>query len=218
LFFFCLLILAFSLSRLWRRTYFNPEGRAQCSTLASHTLRLGNQEQNKESKTTHTKRTPLYHPTAAPASACHVFHVVPDASSRTGHRVWTRRWWPPFRPRSLPFSPAWLCLRVAYAPRWSSPFPYLSSFFGFSIFAGRDPLVFMLEPSLRSGDPVAYLECINVGGGDSILTAFGVLEVAGGEAGPPLTWPLPRLGPCLGAGGPTVWCVAWLAYGIFYCC
>jgi len=25
----------------------------------------------------------LYHPAAAPASACHVFRVVPDASSRT---------------------------------------------------------------------------------------------------------------------------------------
>ena len=38
-------------------------------------------------------------------------------------------------------------------------------------------------------------------GGDSILTAFGVLELAGGEAGPPLTWSLLRLGLCLGAGG-----------------
>ena len=75
---------------------------------------------------------------------------------------------------------------------------------GFSIFAGRDPLVFIfvlvLGPSLRSGDPVACLECINVGGGDSSLAAFGFLEVAGGEADAPLTWSLLCLGPLPGAG------------------
>ena len=61
-----------------------------------------------------------------------------------------------------------LCLShpLALPPRRLRPtvvqaFP-LSSFFGFSI-SGRDPLVFMLELSLRSGDPVEYLECINIG-------------------------------------------------------
>ena len=143
--------------------------------------RWATKSKNKEIKTT------LYHSRLG----------LPRVSRRPGCQLSYR----PFRPRSLPFSPPWLCLRVPYAPRWSSPFPYpLSSAFRCSPVETRT-LVFMLEPSLRSGDPVAYLECINVGGGDSILTAFGVLEVSGGEASPPLTLSLLRLGPCLGAGG-----------------
>ena len=119
----------------------------------------------------------------------------------------------------LPSTISALLITLALPPRSTVVQPFsLSPCFGFSIFAGRDPLVFMfvfvLGPSLRSGDPVACLECINVGGGDSSLTAFSFLKVAGGEAGPPLTWSLLRFGPPprpLVQEGRTVWRVAWLA-------
>jgi len=68
----------------------------------------------------------------------------------------------------------------------AKPFAF-SSFFGVSVLAGWGPLAPC--PCPRSGDPVACLECISVGG-DAILTAFGYFGVAGGEAGPPLMSPL----------------------------
>jgi len=72
--------------------------------------------------------------------------------------VWTRRWRPLPSTISAFLTPLALPLRRLRSTV-VQPF-YLSSFFGFSIFAGRDPLVFVfvLEPSLRTGDPVAYLE------------------------------------------------------------
>ena len=50
---------------------------------------------------------------------------------------------------------------------------------------------------------VACFECINVGVGDAILTAFIFLGVAGGEAGTPLTRPRLLLVPrSVRGGGP----------------
>ena len=120
--------------------------------------------------------------------------------------MWTRRWRPLPSTISAFLTPLALPLRRLRSTVVQPFSP--SSFFGFSTFAGRDPPVFVfvleLEPSLRIGDPVAYLECINDGGGDSSLTVFGFLEVAGGEA--PFSWAPAR---CVGGGRcDNVWRVA----------